>query len=62
MEACALNKTKHSKSWLVQLTIGIQRKVSKVVEKCPLEMDLLFTWKNLNALLVGYCDVLIGMD
>ena len=34
---CAFNKSKHSKSWLVQLAIGTKRKVSEMVDKCPLE-------------------------
>ena len=39
VEMCAFKKLKHNKSWLVQLTTGTKRKVSEVVEKCPLEMD-----------------------
>ena len=39
VEICALEKEKHSKSWLVQLATGTKRKVSEVVEKCPLVMD-----------------------
>ena len=32
----AFKKTKHSKSWLVQLATRTKRKVSEMVEKCPL--------------------------
>ena len=39
VEICALKKVKHSKSWLVQLATGTKRKVSEVVEKCPLVMN-----------------------
>ena len=39
VEICAFKKLKHSKSWLVQLATGTKRKVSEVVEKCPLVMD-----------------------
>jgi hypothetical protein len=33
-----------------------------VVERCPLEMNGLFTWENLNIFPLGSYDVLIGMD
>ena len=36
VEMCSLKKSKHRKSWLVQLATGTKRKVSEVVEKCPL--------------------------
>ena len=39
IEICAFKKLKHNKSWLVQLATGTKRKVSEVVEKCPLVMD-----------------------
>ena len=45
VEICALKKLKHSKSWLVQLATRTKRKVSEIVEKCPLDMDGLFTCK-----------------
>ena len=38
------------------------RKVSEVVEKCPLVMDGLITYADLNVLPLGSYDVLIGMD
>ena len=37
VEMCEFNKTKHSKSWLVQLATKTKRKVSEMVEKCPFE-------------------------
>ena len=37
-------------------------KVSEMVEKCPLEMDGIFTWENLNVFPLSSNDVLIGMD
>ena len=55
-------KSKHRKSWLVQLATGTKRKVSKVVERCPLDMDGLFTYVDLNTLPLGSYDILIGMD
>ena len=39
VEICAFKKARHSKSWLVQLATGTKRKVSEVVEKCPLVMN-----------------------
>ena len=57
-----MNKSSHRKSWLVQLATGTKRKVSKVVERCPLDMDGLFTCANLNVLPLGLYDVLFGMD
>ena len=62
VEICAFNKLKHSESWLVQLATGTKRKVSEVVEKCPLVMDGLFTYANMNILPLGSYDILIGMD
>ena len=55
-------KSKHSKSWLVQLATGTKRKVSEVVEKCPLVMNGLITCVDLNVLPLGSYDILIGMD
>ena len=33
-----------------------------MVEKCPLVMNGLVTWEDMDVLLLGYYDVLIGMD
>ena len=57
VDICAFNKVKHRKPWLVQLATGTKRKVSEVVEKCPL-----VTCVDLNVLPLGSYDVLIGMD
>ena len=62
VEICAFKKVKHRKSWLVQLATGTKRKVSEVVEKCPLVMNGLVTYVDLNVLPLGSYDVLIGMD
>ena len=43
VEICAFKKVKHGKSWLVQLATGTKRKVSELVEKCPLVMNGLIT-------------------
>ena len=62
VQICAFKKLKHNKSWLVKLAIGTKRKVSEVVEKCPLVMNGWVTGVDLNVLSLGYYDVLIGMD
>ena len=62
VKICAFKKVKHKESWLVQLATGTKRKVSEVVEKCPLVMNDLITYVDLNVLPLGSYDVLIGMD
>ena len=62
VDICAFKKLKHSKFWLVQLATRTNKKVSEVVEKCPLEMDEIFTYADLNNLPLGSYDILIGMD
>ena len=62
MEIFSFKKVKHRKSWLVQLDTGTKRKVSEVVEKCPLVMIGLVTCVDMNVLPPGSYDVLIGMD
>ena len=62
VEICVFKKLKHRKSWLVQLATGTKRKVSEVVDKCPLVMNGLVTCVDLNVLPLGSYDVLIGMD
>ena len=62
VEICVFKKTKNNKWWLVQLATRTKRKVSELVEKCPLEMGGLSTCANLNILPLGSYDTLIGMD
>ena len=62
VEICDFRRIKHKKSWLVQLATRTKREVSEVVEKCPLVMNGLATCIDLNILLLGSYDVLIGMD
>ena len=62
VDICAFKKVKHRKTWLVQLATGTKRKVSEVVEKCPLIMNGLITCVNMNVLPLGSYDVLIRMD
>ena len=47
---------------VVQLAIGTKRKVSEVVEKCPLVMNGLITCVYLNVLPLGSYNFIIGMD
>ena len=62
VEICAFKKLKHRRSWLVQLATVTKKKVSEVVKKCPLVMDGLVTFADLNVLPLGTYDILIGMD
>jgi hypothetical protein len=62
VEACALQRKKHAKAWLVQLATWTKRKVAEVIEACPFEMSGLHTQATLNILPLGSYDVLLGMD
>ena len=62
VEKGSLKKSKHRRSWLVQLATGIKKKVSEVVTKCPLVMDGLVNWVVLNIFPLKSYDVLIRMD
>ena len=62
VDICAFKKLKHRKSWFVQLATETKREVSEVVEKCPLVMDGLVTYADLNVLPLGSYDIIIGMD
>ena len=62
VDICAFKKVKHRKSWLVQLATGTKRKVSEVVEKCPLVMNGLVTYVDLNVVALGSYDILIEID
>ena len=39
VEMFPLKKSKHRRSWLVQLAIETKKKISEVIIKCPLVMD-----------------------
>jgi hypothetical protein len=57
-----LKRSKHIKSWFVKLATGTKRKINEIVKGCPLYMNELNTFVDLDILpLVSY-DVLIGMD
>jgi hypothetical protein len=62
VESFHLSRSKHEKSWLVQLAIGTKRKVIELVKSCPMDMNGLSTKAELNILPLGSYDCLIGMD
>jgi hypothetical protein len=62
VESLHLSRSKHEKSWLVQLATGTKRKVTELVKSCPVDMNGLSTKAELNILPLGSYDCLIGMD
>jgi hypothetical protein len=62
VEACSLQRNKHTKSWLVQLATGTKRKVVELVEACPIGMEGFKTQVVMIILPLGSYDVLLGMD
>jgi hypothetical protein len=57
-----LKKTRHAKSWLVQLATGTKRKVSDFISDCEFSLGDQNTKINLNILPLGSYDIIIGMD
>ena len=47
---------------VISASTRTKRKVSEVVEKCPLVMNGLITCVDMNVLPLGSYDILIGMD
>jgi hypothetical protein len=62
VESLQLPRSKHGKSWLVQLATGARRKVNEMVKSCLIDMNGLNTKADLNILPLGSYDYLIGMD
>ena len=63
VERFKLKKRKHGKSWLVQLaTRTKRRRINEIVKGCPLDMNGLHTFVDLNIISLGSYDVLTGMD
>jgi predicted aspartyl protease len=62
VESLHLTKSKHEKSWLVQLVTGTKRKVTELVKSCSVDMKGMSTKAELNILPLGSYDCLIGMD
>ena len=57
-----LKKIRHEKSWLVQLAIGTKRKVIDFIFYCEFSLGGQNTKIELNILLLGSYDIIIGMD
>ena len=62
IEKCHLKKSKFETTSLVQIATGAKRKITKFVKVCPLEMNGMKTFENLNIIPLGSYEVLIGMD
>jgi hypothetical protein len=61
-EILQLPRSRHGKSWLVQLATGARRKVNEMVKSCLIDMNGMNTKEDLNILPLGSYDCLIGMD
>jgi hypothetical protein len=62
VESFQLPRSKHGKSWLVQLATGARRNVNEMVKSCLIDMNELNTKVDLNIFPLGSYDCLIGMD
>jgi hypothetical protein len=62
VESFHLPRSKHGKSWLVQLATGDKRKFNEMVKSCLMDMNGLNTKVDLNILPLGSYDYIIGMD
>jgi hypothetical protein len=57
-----LKKTRHAKSWLVQLATGTKRKVFYFISDYEFSLGGQNTKINLNILSLGSYDIIIRMD
>ena len=62
VEKCHLKKSKLETTSLVQLATSAKRKITEFVKVCPLEMNGMKTFEDLNIIPLGSYDVLIGTD
>jgi hypothetical protein len=62
VESLYFPRSKHGKSWLVQLGTRAKRKVNEMVNSYLMDMNGLNTRADLNILPIGSYDYLIGMD
>jgi predicted aspartyl protease len=62
VESFHLPRSKHGKSWLVQLATKAKRKVNDMVKSCLMDMNGMNTRAYLNIFPLGSYDCLIGMD
>ena len=59
---CKLNKVKHEKPWMVQLSIGTKEKVLELVKECKIDLNGFPTNVYLNILPLVLYDILICME
>jgi hypothetical protein len=62
VEIFYLKRSKHERSWLVQLDFGTKKKTNEIVKDFPLDMDGVNNIADLKIILLGSYDVLIGME
>jgi hypothetical protein len=62
LEIFHLQRSKHKKSWLVQLTIGAKRNINELVKYFPIDINGLKTKVDVNIIPLGSYDCLIGID
>jgi hypothetical protein len=62
VEIFHLQRSKHKKSWLVQLATGSKRNINELVKDCPINMNGLITKLDVNIMPLGSYDCLIVMD
>ena len=62
VEKCHLKKNKLEIASLVQLATGAKKKITEFVNTCPLKMNGVKNFLDLNIIPLGSYDVLIGMN
>jgi hypothetical protein len=62
LESLHFTRSKHGKSWLLQMATGAKIKVKEMVKSCLMNMNGLNTREDLTILPLGYYDCLIRMD
>jgi predicted aspartyl protease len=62
VEIFHLQKSKHNKSWLVQLATEDKTMINELVSDCQIDMNGLNTKMDVNIIPLGSCNCLIGMD
>jgi hypothetical protein len=62
IERFHLQRSKYKKYWLVQLATWAKRKINELVKYCPIDMNGLSTKVDVNIILLGSYDFLIGID
>jgi hypothetical protein len=62
VESFPFPRSKHGKSWLVQLATRARRKFNEMANSCLIGLNGLNTREDLNIFPLGSYDCLIGMD